>query len=67
MKSEWRVERNERRWVKKRWAGKEKKGKWSRKQEWQGRLNQWAHWARAYSTPRFFFLFEEPPTGNKCC
>ena len=32
--------------------------------ETQGRLNQWAHWARAQG-PRIFFLFEEPPTG--CC
>jgi len=28
----------------------------------QGRLNQWAHWARAQG-PRIFFLFEGPPTG----
>jgi len=28
----------------------------------QGRLNQWAHWARAQG-PRIFFLFEWPPTG----
>jgi len=28
----------------------------------QGRLNQWAHWARAQG-PRIFFLFERPPTG----
>ena len=27
----------------------------------QGRLNQWAHGARA--GPRIFFLFEGPPTG----
>ena len=27
----------------------------------QGRLNQWAHWARAQGPG--FFLFEEPPTG----
>ena len=27
-----------------------------------GRLNQWAHWARAQG-PRIFFLFEGPPTG----
>jgi len=27
-----------------------------------GRLNQWAHWARAHG-PRIFFLFEGPPTG----
>jgi len=25
----------------------------------QGRLNQWAHWARAQG-PRIFFLFEGP-------
>jgi len=30
--------------------------------EHQGRLNQWAHWARAQG-PRIFFLFEGPPTG----
>ena len=30
--------------------------------EQQGRLNQWAHWARAQG-PRIFFLFEGPPTG----
>jgi len=29
----------------------------------QGRLNQWAHWARADPAPDFFFLFEGPPTG----
>jgi len=28
----------------------------------QGRLNQWAHWARVQA-PGFFFLFEGPPTG----
>jgi len=28
----------------------------------QGRLNQWAHWARAQG-PRIFFLFEGPATG----
>jgi len=28
----------------------------------QGRLSQWAHWARAQG-PRIFFLFEGPPTG----
>jgi len=28
----------------------------------QGRLNQWAHSARAQG-PRVFFLFEGPPTG----
>ena len=28
----------------------------------QGRLNQWAHWARAQG-PRIFFYFEGPPTG----
>ena len=28
----------------------------------QGRLNQWARWARAPG-PRIFFLFEGPPTG----
>ena len=28
----------------------------------QGRLNQWAHWARAQG-PGIFFLFEGPPTG----
>jgi len=28
----------------------------------QGRLNQWAHWARAQG-PRIFFLFEGAPTG----
>ena len=28
----------------------------------QGRLNQWAHWARAEGH-RIFFLFEGPPTG----
>ena len=28
----------------------------------QGRLNQWAHWARAQG-PRIFFLFEGHPTG----
>jgi len=28
----------------------------------QGRLNQWAHWARAQG-PRIFFLLEGPPTG----
>ena len=28
----------------------------------QGRLNQWAHLARAQG-PGFFFLFEGPPTG----
>jgi len=28
----------------------------------QGRLNQWAHWARAQG-PRIFFLFEGPLTG----
>jgi len=28
----------------------------------QGRLNQWAHWARAQG-PRIFFLFVGPPTG----
>jgi len=27
-----------------------------------GRLNQWAHWARAQG-PRIFFLFEGPATG----
>jgi len=30
--------------------------------EAQGRLNQWAHWARAQG-PGFLFLFEGPPTG----
>jgi len=30
--------------------------------EEQGRLNQWAHWARAQG-PRIFFLFEGPPSG----
>ena len=29
----------------------------------QGRLNQWAHWARAHQSLRIFFLFEGPPTG----
>jgi len=33
---------------------------WSEVQ--QGRLNQWAHWARA-QRPRIFFLFQGPPTG----
>ena len=28
----------------------------------QGRLNQWAQWARAQG-PRVFFLFEGPQTG----
>jgi len=28
----------------------------------QGRLIQWAHWARAQG-PRILFLFEGPPTG----
>jgi len=28
----------------------------------QGRLNQWAHWARAQGR-RVFFIFEGPPTG----
>ena len=28
----------------------------------QGRLNQWAHWARAHG-PRFFSSFRGPPTG----
>ena len=28
----------------------------------QGRLNQWAHWARAQG-PRVVFLFEGTPTG----
>ena len=28
----------------------------------QGRLNQWAHWARAQG-PGFFYLCEGPPTG----
>jgi len=28
----------------------------------QGRLNQWAHWARAQG-PGFFFLFDGPPIG----
>jgi len=29
------------------------------KNQIQGRLNQWAHWARAQG-PRIFFLFEGP-------
>jgi len=29
--------------------------------QWQGRLNQWAHWARAQGPG--LFLFEGPPTG----
>ena len=28
----------------------------------QGRLHQWAHWARAQG-PGFYFLFQGPPTG----
>ena len=30
---------------------------------YQGRLNEWAHWARAPGPRIFFFLFEGPPTG----
>jgi len=29
------------------------------RRRYQGRLNQWAHWARAQG-PRIFFLFEGP-------
>ena len=32
--------------------------------EMQGRLNQWAHWARAQGPRIIFFLFEGPPTGR---
>jgi len=31
----------------------------------QGRLNQWAHWARAHPGPPDFFLLEGPPTVCK--
>jgi len=33
-----------------------------RRPQLQGRLNQWAHWARVQG-PRIFFLFEGPPIG----